>query len=149
MERIARTPRQLGAAIRCRRNGFRLALAVGDDRHYVMDEILPRHFARTAARAGTPVGTVAGICAELADTAEGTIEAALNSLPESFPGTWPTRSSRACARVWERSGGPRRDPPARLPAITESASVRRSAGKSAQISLLSHAHFGVTSRDAA
>ena len=85
MERIARTPRQLGAAIHLRRNGFRLALAVGGNRHYVMDEILPRHFARTAARAGTPVGTVAGICAELADTAEGAIEAALNSLPESFP----------------------------------------------------------------
>ena len=68
-----------------RRSGFRFALAVGDRRHYVMAEVLPRHFAQTAARAGMRPRLVHDICAELADTLETSIAAALESLPDDFP----------------------------------------------------------------
>ena len=68
-----------------RRNGFRLALAVGDKRHYVMSGILPRHFAQTAVEAGMHPRAVHDICAELADTAEPSIAAALESMPKDFP----------------------------------------------------------------
>ena len=70
---------------RIRRNSFRLALAVGDRRHYVMSGILPRHFAQTAAGAGMRPRVVHEICTELADTAEPSIAAALESMPEDFP----------------------------------------------------------------
>lgn len=70
---------------RLRKNGFRLALAVGDRRHYVIGDILPRHFAQTAARKGVPARTIDEICAELADTGEAAMETALESLPEKFP----------------------------------------------------------------
>jgi len=68
-----------------RRNSFRLALSVGDNRHYVMSGILPRHFAQTAVRAGMYPRVVQEICAELADTAESSIAEALESMPEDFP----------------------------------------------------------------
>ena len=38
-----------------RENRFKLALAVGDNRHYVINTILPRHFAQIATREGIPV----------------------------------------------------------------------------------------------
>ncbi len=68
-----------------RHNGFKLALAVGDRRHYVIGTILPRHFAQTAARTGMSARAIDEICAELADTGEAAIRAALDSLPEDFP----------------------------------------------------------------
>ena len=41
-----------------RRNRMRLANAIGDNRHYVVDEITPRHFVQTAARGGLPASVV-------------------------------------------------------------------------------------------
>ena len=37
-----------------RRNQMKVALAVGDSRHYVIQEIMPRHFVQTAAKSGIP-----------------------------------------------------------------------------------------------
>lgn len=68
-----------------RRSRFKLALAVGDNRHYVMTEILPRHFAQTAVRQGMDSRVIDETCAELADTANSSMEAALDSLPADFP----------------------------------------------------------------
>ena len=68
-----------------RRNEFRFALSVGDNRHYVMVGILPRHFAQTAARAGMPPREIRDLCAELADTAETAIAATLESMPGDSP----------------------------------------------------------------
>ena len=68
-----------------RRKEFRFALSVGDNRHYVMEGILPRHFAQTAARAGMPPREVREICVELLDTAEASIAATLESMPGIFP----------------------------------------------------------------
>lgn len=70
---------------RLRENGFRLALAVGDNRHYAIDTILPRHFAQTAAREGVPAHAIDEICGELAEGAEPAMETILASLPGDFP----------------------------------------------------------------
>ena len=49
-----------------RRNQFRLANAVGSNRHYIIDSILPRHFTQTAEGNGIPATVVDQIYAELA-----------------------------------------------------------------------------------
>ncbi|MBI1399639.1 type II toxin-antitoxin system HipA family toxin [Hyphomonas sp.] len=48
-----------------RRNRFRMAMSIGANNHYRMDEIQVRHFKETADTAGLPVGTVEEICGEL------------------------------------------------------------------------------------
>ena len=88
-----------------RRNEFRFALSVGNNRHYVMAGILPRHFVQTAAREGMPPQVVHDVCAELADTAETAIAATLESMPEDFPaelGESVTGGIRARLRLIER-----------------------------------------------
>jgi serine/threonine-protein kinase HipA len=37
-----------------RHNAMKLAMTVGDSRHYVIDSIMPRHFLQTAANAAYP-----------------------------------------------------------------------------------------------
>ncbi|WP_420971702.1 HipA domain-containing protein [Bradyrhizobium sp. B120] len=44
-----------------KRNKMKLALAVGDSRHYVVDGVIPRHFVQTAAKAGIGAGIVTAI----------------------------------------------------------------------------------------
>ena len=70
---------------RPRRRQFKLALAVGDNRHRVLADILPRHFVQTAIRQGMDSQVIDEICAELADTANASMTTALESLPEDFP----------------------------------------------------------------
>ncbi len=69
-----------------RERDFRMALAVGNSRHYAIGAIFPRHFAQSAAREGIPARVVEEICRELADGADMAIETVLRSLPEEFPG---------------------------------------------------------------
>lgn len=68
-----------------RRRQFKTALAIGDNRHYVIREIQPRHFAQTTERNGISAGIVREICAELVSMAEPAIEKILAELPEDFP----------------------------------------------------------------
>lgn len=68
-----------------RKNQYKFALAVGDNRHYVMDTILPRHFMQTAESSGVKGTVVEEVCAEVAGSAEYAIGEALGSLPEGFP----------------------------------------------------------------
>ena len=68
-----------------RENGFKLAFAVGSNRHYVMNTILPRHFTQTAVREGIPALMVDEICRDLAAGTQPAIEAVLGSLPPRFP----------------------------------------------------------------
>ena len=70
---------------RLRENGFKLALAVGDNRHYVINTVLPRHFTQTAVREGIPALMIDEICKDLAESAEPAIGAVLGSLPPRFP----------------------------------------------------------------
>lgn len=68
-----------------RKNQYKFALAVGDNRHYVMDTILPRHFMQTAQANGMGATVVEEIRTEIADSAERAIDGVLDSLPENFP----------------------------------------------------------------
>jgi serine/threonine-protein kinase HipA len=68
-----------------RKNRFKLALAVGDNRHYAIDTIMPRHFIQTATRNGVAAAVVEEICAELAGNAGRAIDETLAALPAGFP----------------------------------------------------------------
>ena len=68
-----------------RRNRMRLAMAVGDRRHYVLDTILPRHFLQTAKRCGVSSALIQDVFLDIAETAPAAIDKALAELPQGFP----------------------------------------------------------------
>lgn len=68
-----------------RRNRMRLAMAVGDNRHYRVHDILPRHFVQTAGRTGIPEETVTGIMRDLYERLPGAIQAVCDDLSGHFP----------------------------------------------------------------
>jgi serine/threonine-protein kinase HipA len=76
-------PAQTAAQVR--RNRMKLAMSVGDKRHYVLDTILPRHFLQSAAQAGMPATTVENIMDELVSEAPAATTSALKRLPSDFP----------------------------------------------------------------
>ena len=67
------------------RNRYRMAMAVGDRRHYRVDSIMPRHFYQTGAKAGLDEGTIRGLFAQLVADAPEAIQATKASLPRGFP----------------------------------------------------------------
>lgn len=68
-----------------RRNRMKLAMAVGDRRHYGVDDIVPRHFIQTGARAGLDQDTVSAIFGELGADASPALVKTLAVLPRDFP----------------------------------------------------------------
>jgi len=68
-----------------RRNKMKLAMAVGDRHHYVLDTISPRHFVQTASAIGLPHSLVQGILEEIVREADRAIESAVMGLPKAFP----------------------------------------------------------------
>ena len=68
-----------------RHNQFRLAMAVGDNRHYIMKTIAPRHFIQTANSAGIGEEVVVSIFDELRGTAERAIDREAAKLPNGYP----------------------------------------------------------------
>jgi serine/threonine-protein kinase HipA len=68
-----------------RYNRFRMALSVGDNRHYAVNTVASRHFVKTARRAGVGEEVVASIFDELQASAAKAIEQTLGTLPEGFP----------------------------------------------------------------
>ena len=69
-----------------RRNQFKLAMAVGTNRHYVVDEVMPRHFIQTAARAGVGKAVMDEALAEIAAAMPCALESVVHALPRDFPG---------------------------------------------------------------
>jgi serine/threonine-protein kinase HipA len=67
-----------------RHNQFRMAMAVGDNRHCIMKSIAPRHFIQTANRAGIGEEIVASIFDELRGT-ERAIDREAAKLPKGYP----------------------------------------------------------------
>lgn len=92
------------------RRQFRLAMSVGDNNHYAVAEIVPRHFIQTAERAGISARAVASLFDELADTETATADAVFSSMPSGFPDVLMT-SLRAglAARLgtWRSEGATR------------------------------------------
>lgn len=68
-----------------RHNRYKLAMSVGDNAHYVIDRIGPRHFMQDAATAGLPRGTMDSIFDELHGSAPAALEAATNAMPTDCP----------------------------------------------------------------
>ncbi|MGH7824411.1 MAG: type II toxin-antitoxin system HipA family toxin [Candidatus Binatia bacterium] len=68
-----------------RRNQAKLALAAGDNRHYVVHEIMPRHFVQTAVKSGIPAALVEAIFDELLEAGDAAIDKVMKDLPAGFP----------------------------------------------------------------
>jgi serine/threonine-protein kinase HipA len=67
------------------RKDMKLAMSVGDNRHYRLDEIEGRHFLQTAKRARIPEALAAEVLREVADSAAKAIAAVEGQLPGDFP----------------------------------------------------------------
>lgn len=67
-------------------NHCKLSMAVGDNRHYAVGSIMPRHFVQTARRAAMGETAVEAIFEELMERIPPALEAVEASLPADFPG---------------------------------------------------------------
>lgn len=67
-------------------NRYKLAMSVGDNVHYVINRIAPRHFLQGAATTGLSRGTMESIFHELLMAAPGALEAAATAMPNDCPG---------------------------------------------------------------
>ncbi len=66
-------------------NKMKMAMAVGDNRHYAISSITSRHFLQTAARSAVPADTVRAIFDEIQNRAPAALDATLAELPAGFP----------------------------------------------------------------
>ena len=67
------------------RKQMKMAMSVGNNRHYRFDQINGRHFVQTALRAGLSKPRTTGIIEEIAARAPKALDAAANALPATFP----------------------------------------------------------------
>lgn len=67
------------------RKQMKLAMSVGNNRHYRIDEIDGRHFIQTAERAGLPGSLAHDVLADVAKTADSAMNALEKHLPSGFP----------------------------------------------------------------
>jgi serine/threonine-protein kinase HipA len=68
-----------------RHNQYKFSMAVGDNRHYAVGSIMPRHFVQTARRAGMGETAVEAIFDELMEQIPAALEAVEAGLPEDMP----------------------------------------------------------------
>ncbi len=80
------------------RRAFRLAMSVGTNGHYQVDDIVPRHFIQTAARAGVGEALVRAIFEDLAQSAGARAEVVFSTLPAGFPEELVSSIQAALAR---------------------------------------------------
>lgn len=67
------------------RRTFKLAMSVGRNRHYAVDDIVPRHFMQTAERAGIGRPMMAALFEDVAAGVATAVEAVTDALPAGFP----------------------------------------------------------------
>jgi len=67
------------------RKQMKLAMSVGDQRHYRIDEIQGRHFVQTTEKAGLPGTLAREALEEIAATAEAAVRSVERQLPSGFP----------------------------------------------------------------
>lgn len=70
-----------------RQRDMKMSMEVGKNRHYVVREIMPRHFVETAALCGMGESVVKEIFEELLEGGEAAISQVANELPPDFPET--------------------------------------------------------------
>jgi serine/threonine-protein kinase HipA len=80
---------------------FRLAMAVGRNRHYAVEGIMPRHFLQTAALAGVGAALTRTIFEDLAANTESQTAVVIDALPRGFP---DQLASSVLAAVKSRAG---------------------------------------------
>ncbi len=68
-----------------RHNRMRLAMSVGDQNHYRINEVLPRHYLQTAKASGVGVALIEGLLAEMAARLDTALEETMTELPAGFP----------------------------------------------------------------
>jgi serine/threonine-protein kinase HipA len=73
------------AAHQLRHNQMKLAMAVGDDRHYAIKSIVPRHFVESAVKGGMGRKAAAAVIEELYETAPAALDQTLETVPAGFP----------------------------------------------------------------
>jgi serine/threonine-protein kinase HipA len=76
---------QLFVRKQIQRKDMKLAMSVGSNGHYHINEILPRHYQQTGTRAGLPKEMVDWALQEVADTLPDAIRIACESLPADVP----------------------------------------------------------------
>ena len=81
---------------------MKMAMPVGESRHYRFDQIHGRHFVQTTMRAGLSRKRATDIIEEIAATAPDALDAAANALPREFPQAIVDLVSKA---VMDRLGG--------------------------------------------
>ncbi|RFC63901.1 MULTISPECIES: type II toxin-antitoxin system HipA family toxin [Mesorhizobium] len=67
------------------RRKFKLAMSVGKNNHYALDEIVPRHFQQTADEAGIGTAALRAIFEEFAATTGKAMQSTIDELPKGFP----------------------------------------------------------------
>lgn len=72
-------------AHKIRRNQMKLAMAIGDNRHYVLETVQPRHFLQIAAKSRIGASVVKPLFADILEKSPGATEGVLNGLPKGFP----------------------------------------------------------------
>ena len=68
-----------------RLNQVKLAMSVGNRRHYVIEEIVSRHFEQTAIATGNNPRLISKLLEEIKDKKKQAISATFNALPSNFP----------------------------------------------------------------
>jgi serine/threonine-protein kinase HipA len=79
------------------RKQMKLAMFVGDNRHYRIDEIKGRHFVQTAERAGLPKSIAIDALEEVAKAADTAVKTIEKQLPSGFPEQIHASVSKALA----------------------------------------------------
>jgi serine/threonine-protein kinase HipA len=67
------------------RKQMKLAMFVGENRHYRLDEIKGRHFVQTTERAGLPGALAKEVLEDVSQTADSAITSVEKQLPKGFP----------------------------------------------------------------
>lgn len=75
------------AAKQIRRNKMKMAMAVGDNRHYTMESVVGRHFIQSAIKAGLGRAIALEVIEDILETGPKALERVLAGLPKGFPGT--------------------------------------------------------------
>jgi serine/threonine-protein kinase HipA len=64
---------------------MKLAMAVGNKRHYVINSVAPRHFIQTGEAAGIPAGVTVSLLQELLTQMPDALDRVEKQMPSGFP----------------------------------------------------------------
>ena len=67
------------------RKQMRMAMCVGNSRHYRFDKIHGRHFVETAKKSGMPDSLIKTAIDKILDSIDSALDAVIDELPDGFP----------------------------------------------------------------